>query len=296
MAAGDTYKLGPGVLKIGATGTEIDVSCLVNNAVIAAEKDQGDSTTKLCGTVKPGAIAYTYTLGGNVDTDISDPAGLFALSQEVPGTEQDFTFTPSTAAGTVATGVLIIDPLDFGGDTTGEYMVSDFEFALVGPPVYDIGGVTVQATMPGEASTGDVFNAQQALEDQQPVEAWPVARNGVEVRGATRLAATLHLAAARVQDMSKPGRQAASMISARGVSGAPRRSGALAASVRPSANRGTAEITSGLAYAARTHWGYRAYQQAAQPFLADPAHALEPVWLGLYADECDRLLGQVKGV
>lgn len=140
MAAGDTYKLGPGVLQIGATGTEIDVSCLVNNAVIAAEKDQGDSTTKLCGTVKPGAITYTYNLSGNVDTDISDPAGLFALSQAEPGTEQSFTFTPSTEAGTEASGVLIIDPLDFGGDETGEYMTSDFEFALVGAPTYTIGG------------------------------------------------------------------------------------------------------------------------------------------------------------
>ena len=171
MAAGDTYKLGPGTLKIGATGTSIDVSCLVNNAVIAAEKDQGDSTTKLCGTVKPGAITYAYTLSGNVDTDISDPAGLFALSQEAPGSEQEFEFVPSTAAGTTATGTLIIDPLDFGGDETGEYMVSDFEFALVGPPVYTIGGVTMQATLPGEASTADTFNAQQALEEQQPVEA-----------------------------------------------------------------------------------------------------------------------------
>lgn len=136
MAAGDTYNLGPGELSIGATGTEIDVSCLINNAVISMSKDQGDSTTKLCGTVKPGAVTYTYALSGNVDTDISDPAGLFALSQAEPGSQQPFTFTPSTEAGTEAAGVLIIDPLDFGGDTTGETMTSDFEFALVGAPVY----------------------------------------------------------------------------------------------------------------------------------------------------------------
>lgn len=139
MAAGDTYNLGPGELTIGEVGTPIDVSCLINNAVIAMSKDQGDSTTKLCGTVKPGAVTYTYALSGNTDTDVSDPDGLFALSQLAPGSEQPFTFTPSTEAGTTATGTLIIDPLDFGGDTTGETMTSDFEFALVGAPVYTFG-------------------------------------------------------------------------------------------------------------------------------------------------------------
>ena len=133
---GETFDLGPGELTIGATGTPIDVSCLVNNAVIQAEKDEGDSTTKLCGTVKPGSVTYTYTLNGNVDTDIADEAGLFALSQDAPGTEQDFSFTPSTDAGTVAAGKLIIDPLDFGGDEMGQPMTSDIAFTIVGAPTY----------------------------------------------------------------------------------------------------------------------------------------------------------------
>lgn len=139
MAAGDVFNLGPGTLEIGATGTEIDVSCLVNNAVIAAEKDQGDDTTKLCGTVRPGSVTYTYTLSGNVDTDIDDPAGLFALSQAEPGSQQSYVFTPSTEAGTAASGTLVIDPLDFGGDEMGATMTSDFEFALVGAPTYAYG-------------------------------------------------------------------------------------------------------------------------------------------------------------
>jgi len=133
---GETFDLGPGELKIGATGTEIDVSCLVNNAVIQAEKDEGDSTTKLCGTVKPGSVTYTYALNGNVDTDIADDAGLFALSQSAPGSEQDFVFTPSTDAGTSAAGTLVIDPLDFGGDEMGQPMTSDIAFTIVGTPVY----------------------------------------------------------------------------------------------------------------------------------------------------------------
>lgn len=148
MAAGDTYNLGPGTLEIGATGTEIDVSCLINNATITATKDQGDSVTKLCGTVVPGSVSYTYSLTGNTDTDVDDPAGLFALSQASPGSQQPFTFTPNTEAGTTATGTLVIDPLDFGGDTTGETMTSDFEFAVVGQPVYTYGVEGVAADVP----------------------------------------------------------------------------------------------------------------------------------------------------
>lgn len=144
MAAGDTFDLGPGELHIGATGTLIDVSCLVNNCTLTSEKDQGDSVTKLCGTVVPGSVSYTYSLTGNIDTDVDDPDGLFALSQSAPGTQQAFTFVPSTAAGTEAAGTLVIDPLDFGGDTTGETMTSDFEFSVVGKPTYAIGGTPLE--------------------------------------------------------------------------------------------------------------------------------------------------------
>jgi hypothetical protein len=121
----------------------------VNNAVISADKSQGDSTTKLCGTVKPGAVTYEYSLSGNMDTDIADDAGFFSLSQVQAGQELDYTFTPNSDAGTTATGTLIVDPLDFGGDTSGETMTSDFEFSLVGPPTYDIGGVVVVAAAGG---------------------------------------------------------------------------------------------------------------------------------------------------
>lgn len=136
---GEGFQLGPGVLKIGATGTELDVSCLVNNAVISADKDQADSTTKLCGTVKPGAVTYAYTLGGNMDTDIAESTGFFALSQSEAGNELSFLFTPSTEAGTEAAGTLIVDPLDFGGDEAGQDMTSDFEFSIVGAPTYTYG-------------------------------------------------------------------------------------------------------------------------------------------------------------
>jgi len=149
--------LGPGVLKIGATGSEIDISCNINNAVIAASKNQGDNVTKLCGTVVPGAVTYDYTLGGNIDTDIGEGTGFFAMTQANPGSQQTYTYTPNTDAGTTATGTCIIDPLDFGGDTTTETMTSDFEFALVGAPTYTYGT--------GAAASGFAADDSSALVD-----------------------------------------------------------------------------------------------------------------------------------
>jgi hypothetical protein len=132
--------LGPGSLHIGLTGTLLDISCNINNATVAANKNQDDSVTKLCGTVVPGAVSYDYTLSGNVDTDIAESTGFFALTQAQAGKLLDFEFIPNTDAGTSAAGTLIVDPLDFGGDETTQTMASDFEFAIIGVPTYTYGG------------------------------------------------------------------------------------------------------------------------------------------------------------
>lgn len=135
--------LGPGELHFGATGSEIDVSCNVNGCTLTSNKDQGDSKTMLCGTVKPGSVTYSWNLAGNLDIDVDAGAdGFFALSQLSPGTSVDFRFTPNTTDGTEVSGKVIIDPLDFGGDEYGADLASDFEFALDGKPVWAWGGGT----------------------------------------------------------------------------------------------------------------------------------------------------------
>lgn len=130
----DTGILGPGTLKIGQTATLIDVSCYLNNAAIEGTTDVGDSTTKLCGAVRKGKVDTTFQLTGNVDVDAGNDAGLFALSWNSAGTEQDFEFTPSTELGTKAAGKLVITPLRFGADEYGADLTSDFTFDIVGKP------------------------------------------------------------------------------------------------------------------------------------------------------------------
>lgn len=141
MAAGDTYEFGPGTLTFGATGSEIDVSCQVNSLVIAVTKDQGEATTKLCGTVRTPKAVYTYAMTGNIDHDLTDPDGLWALSQIAPGSAVPFVYVPSTVAGTSAAGTITIDPMNFGGEDYGTVMASDIEWTLAAAPTYTIDGV-----------------------------------------------------------------------------------------------------------------------------------------------------------
>lgn len=129
-------KFGPGTLTFGATGSELDVSCNVNSLTIETTKNQGDSRTMLCGTVKPGAITYEYAMNGNLDLDSELSDGFFAFSQDNAGEQVPFIFVPNTPSETSAAGVVVIDPLSFGGDEYGADMASDIAFTVVGKPEY----------------------------------------------------------------------------------------------------------------------------------------------------------------
>lgn len=151
-------KLGPGTLEIGEVGTEVDASCLVNGMAITSDSDKDDDKTMLCGTVKAGAITFTYTMEGNVDIDPeAGAAGLFALSQDHAGEQVPFTFTPNTADGTTATGVVTVAPLDFGADEFGADLSSDLSWSLVGKPTYTYGT--------GALAVDETVDNQDALVD-----------------------------------------------------------------------------------------------------------------------------------
>jgi hypothetical protein len=155
----EVFPFGPGVLTIGLTGTEIDVSCLVNNCVITPSKNETDPTTKLCGDIKRGAVTYDWSMAGNMDTDIGDAAGFFALTHEHAGEELDYTYTPNSDAGTTASGVLVVDPLEFGGTDAGETMTSDFEFTVTAAPEFAYGGVVAAAAPASRRATAETDTA-----------------------------------------------------------------------------------------------------------------------------------------
>ena len=142
----DTGQLGPGVLSIGEVGSELDVSCYLNNAQIEWSDSKTDDTTKLCGAVRAGVTTFTASLTGNIDIDAGNDSGLFALSWNEKGSQQPFTFTPSTELGTTATGVLTIKPLTFGAAAYGDDLTSDIAWDIVGDPTLSFDGAGAVAT------------------------------------------------------------------------------------------------------------------------------------------------------
>jgi hypothetical protein len=157
----DTGQLGPGSLTVGSTGSEIDISCYINNVGIEVSKDTTDQTTKLCGASRPGVTTYTYTLSGNVDVDLANASGLMALSWDNPGSTQGFVFVPNEDLGVEFTGQLTIDPLNVQADEYGADLTSDFSWVIVGKPTVDRGGsgtvaiTGVTAGSPGSFQPGN---------------------------------------------------------------------------------------------------------------------------------------------
>jgi hypothetical protein len=130
--------LGPGTLTLGEVGTPLDISCQIINAVVEWDKDKDDDVIVLCGETVAGATTYTAQITGELFQDVDDPAGILATSWANKGMETPFEFVPNTAAGTECSGVLVLDPIDFGGDEGKANMTSDFTWSIVGEPTLTI--------------------------------------------------------------------------------------------------------------------------------------------------------------
>ena len=68
-------KLGPGTVRIGATGTEVDFECQVTAAHVDWSEDAEDAVTVLCGDSVPGSRTYEASFAGTVLQDLSAAAG-----------------------------------------------------------------------------------------------------------------------------------------------------------------------------------------------------------------------------
>lgn len=117
--------------------------------------------------------------------------------------------------------------------------------------------------------------------------------------GVRQLRATLARAGADLSDLKAANAAAASTVAAAATARAPRRSGALASTVRGNRAVGKAVVMAGrasVAYAGPIHWGWPARDITAQPFVSDAAVATEAVWTAAYATDVQRALDRVRGV
>lgn len=110
----------------------LDVSCQVTQCSVEWEADSEDDEPTLCGDVLPGERNYTATLTGTMKQDLS-LGGVIDFTWTNKGTQQAFEFVPANDQGREITGVVIIDPLNVGGEARTRPS-SDFEWACVGEP------------------------------------------------------------------------------------------------------------------------------------------------------------------
>lgn len=126
-------KLGPGQLKIGDTGSGLDISCQCRKVEITWDIDTEDDVPVLCGGTMPGDTTYTAKLSATVFQDL-EADGIVEYSWKNRGKQMKFVFIP-TAGDVKITGELTVHPLDVGGDV-GQKNTSDLEWPIIGDPVY----------------------------------------------------------------------------------------------------------------------------------------------------------------
>lgn len=131
---------GPGTLKIGSIGTEVDYSCLVRTAKVVSAVSTGETTTRMCGTKIPGVSTPSAQFTADLDVDGSGDDALFRLASEHAFTIQHVEFTPSTAWGLAAEFDVTISPLGFGSDgVVGEGMHESVTWDIAGNIEYSDG-------------------------------------------------------------------------------------------------------------------------------------------------------------
>ena len=121
----------------------------------------------------------------------------------------------------------------------------------------------------------------------------------LKVEGAARLRRTLKAAGVDLSNLTDAHREAAALVTSRARGTAPRRSGALAGSVRGSGTKTQAVVRAGgarLPYAGPIHWGWPSRGIEPQPWITEAAQATEPQWFGIYDQAVNEALDQVKGI
>ena len=121
----------------------------------------------------------------------------------------------------------------------------------------------------------------------------------VKVHGLARLARTLKAFGQGLDDLKDANQKAAQVVADEARSRAPKKSGALAGSIRAGRLQNRAQVRVGSAkvpYAGPIHWGWPARNIAENTFVTSAAAATENQWLAEYEQEIQRLADMVEGV
>lgn len=122
---------------------------------------------------------------------------------------------------------------------------------------------------------------------------------GVRVEGLDNLVRTLKRAGVDISELKDAHARAGEIVAGEAAAIAPRRSGALAGTIRAARQVRRAQVVAGRAsvpYAAPIHWGWPARNIVAQPFLSDAAQSTETRWVDQYRKDVETALSNVRGI
>lgn len=120
----------------------------------------------------------------------------------------------------------------------------------------------------------------------------------LEVQGLRTLRAQLKAAGISLADLKAAHNEVAQLVVRAAEPSAPRRTGALAGSLRGTGQVGAAVVRAGRAsipYANPIHWGWPSRHIAAQPWIWDAAQSSKEAWTGLYLHALEQIIDSIEG-
>lgn len=109
----------------------------------------------------------------------------------------------------------------------------------------------------------------------------------------------MHAAGQKLEDFGTVNERVARFVAQQSRAAAPKRSGALARSIRGTAGRAkkrsSARISSNLIYAKVIHYGWPGHNIEPNPFIKQTIRSTRAQWLGAYRAETRKIVSKVRG-
>lgn len=124
--------IGPGTLTLGVTGTLTTLTEQCTKARLIPSVSQSDPIPVLSGASAPGKRAESWSLEIELLQDWKT-AGTSKWLFDHRGEKHAFSYTPNTVGATKASGEVIVEAIEFGGDA-GSPAKGTVTLALTGAP------------------------------------------------------------------------------------------------------------------------------------------------------------------
>lgn len=129
-----SHRLGPGSLKFGATGSEVEFAAQLRSCKIDPKSKAGDPLPVLSGEQIDASDEVEWTVSGKILEEYSADS-LQVWAHQTAGQVVPFIFRPDNDKSFAVTGSCRVAHIGIGGDVK-ERNEQDFEFAGVG--MYDL--------------------------------------------------------------------------------------------------------------------------------------------------------------